>query len=176
MVLPRREDYTNEASEALERAHAWASDMRNAQLDAEHLALGMLSIKDGMATKIFEFLGVELSEMKKDLEFSLKSLPTLGQRQSSTRMIYIEPRLKKVLDEAQEERQRLNDDFIAIEHLLKGLLSLDDGEIDRLLKLNNISHVNKDTYKLSNLFYSYRLSLHKKEIDYGRNLSIISKN
>ena len=70
MVLPRREDYTNEASEALERAHAWASDMRNAQLDAEHLALGMLSIKDGMATKIFEFLGVDLSEMKKDLEFS----------------------------------------------------------------------------------------------------------
>ena len=139
MVLPRREDYTNEASEALERAHAWASDMRNAQLDAEHLALGMLSIKDGMATKIFEFLGVELSEMKKDLEFSLKSLPTLGQRQSSTRMIYIEPRLKKVLDEAQEERQRLNDDYIAIEHLLKGLLSLDDGEIDRLLKLNNIT-------------------------------------
>ena len=139
MVLPRREDYTNEASEALERAHAWASDMRNAQLDAEHLALGMLSIKDGMATKIFEFLGVGLSEMKKDLEFSLKSLPTLGQRQSSTRMIYIEPRLKKVLDEAQDERQRLNDDFIAIEHLLKGLLALDDGEIDRLLKLNNIT-------------------------------------
>ena len=139
MVLPRREDYTNEASEALERAHAWASDMRNAQLDAEHLALGMLSIKDGMATKIFEFLGVDLAEMKKDLEFSLKNLPTLGQRQSSTRMIYIEPRLKKVLDEAQDERQRLNDDFIAIEHLLKGLLSLDDGEIDRLLKLNNIT-------------------------------------
>ena len=139
MVLPRREDYTNEASEALERAHAWASDMRNAQLDAEHLALGMLSIKDGMATKIFEFLGVDLAEMKKDLEFSLKSLPTLGQRQSSTRMIYIEPRLKKVLNEAQDERQRLNDDFIAIEHLLKGLLALDDGEIDRLLKLNNIT-------------------------------------
>ena len=44
MVLPKREDYTNEASEALERAHAWASDMRNAQLDAEHLTLGMLSI------------------------------------------------------------------------------------------------------------------------------------
>ena len=54
MVLPKREDYTNEASEALERAHAWASDMRNAQLDAEHLTLGMLSIKDGMASKVFD--------------------------------------------------------------------------------------------------------------------------
>ena len=99
----------------------------------------MLSIKDGMASKVFDFLGVDVVEMKKDLEFSLKNLPTLGQSQSSTRMIYIEPRLKKVLDEAQEERQRLNDDFIAIEHLLKGLFALDDGEVDRLLKLNNIT-------------------------------------
>ena len=139
MVLPRREDYTNEASEALERAHAWASDMRNAQLDAEHLMLGMLSINDGMASKILDFLGAELSEMKKDLEFSLKNLPTLGQKQTSTRMIYIEPRLKKVLDEAQEERLRLNDDYIAIEHLFTGLLSLKDGEVIRQFNLYNIT-------------------------------------
>jgi len=139
VVSPRREDYTNEALEAIERAHAWASDMRNAQLDAEHLALGMLSIKDGMATKIFDFLGADVGEIKKDLEFSLKKLPTLGQAQSSTRMVYIEPRLKKVLDEAEEERLRLNDEFVAVEHLLKGLLILEDGEVDRLLKLNNIT-------------------------------------
>jgi ATP-dependent Clp protease ATP-binding subunit ClpA len=87
MVLPRREDYTNEASEALERAHAWAADMRNAQLDAEHLVLGMLSINNGMATKIFDFLGVDLAEIKKDLEFSLRNLPRLGQKQNSTKMI-----------------------------------------------------------------------------------------
>ena len=139
MVLPRREDYTNEASEALERAHAWAADMRNAQLDAEHLVLGMLSINNGIATKIFDFLGVDLAEIKKDLEFSLRNLPRLGQKQNSTRMIYIEPRLKKVLDESQEEKIRLNDDFIAIEHLMTGLLSLEDGEVDRQFKLYNIT-------------------------------------
>tara|TARA_Y100000590_G_scaffold182852_1_gene208344 strand:- start:16738 stop:19197 length:2460 start_codon:yes stop_codon:yes gene_type:complete len=139
VVLPRREDYTSEASEALERAHAWASDMRNAQLDAEHLALGMLFIKDGMATKIFDFLGADLAEIKQNLESSLSKLPTLGERQSSTKMIYIEPRLKKVLDEAQEEKIRLNDDFIAIEHLLIGLVSIEDGEVNRLFNLYNIS-------------------------------------
>jgi ATP-dependent Clp protease ATP-binding subunit ClpC len=139
MVLPRREDYTNEASEALERAHAWAADMKNAQLDAEHLVLGMLSINNGMASKIFDFLGVDLAEIKKDLEFSLRSLPRLGQKQNSTRMIYIEPRLKKVLDESQAEKIRLNDDFIAIEHLMTGLLSLEDGEVDRQFKLYNIT-------------------------------------
>ena len=138
-MVSRREDMTTEAFEALERAHAWASDMRNAQLDAEHLALGMLSIKDGMATKIFDRLGADVGEIKKDLEFSLKKLPTLGQSQTNTRMYYIEPRLKKVLDEAEEERKRLNDEYVAIEHLLKGLLVIGEGEIDRLLKLNNIT-------------------------------------
>ena len=54
-------------------------------------------------------------------------------------MYYIEPRLKKVLDEAEEERKRLNDEYVAIEHLLKGLLVIGEGEIDRLLKLNNIT-------------------------------------
>ncbi|MBH59874.1 MAG: Clp protease [Dehalococcoidia bacterium] len=113
--------------------------MRNAQLDAEHLALGMLFIKDGMATKIFDFLGADLAEIKQNLESSLSKLPTLGERQSSTKMIYIEPRLKKVLDEAQEEKIRLNDDFIAIEHLLIGLVSIEDGEVNRLFNLYNIS-------------------------------------
>ena len=74
MVSPRREDYTNEALEAIERAHAWAADMRNAQLDAEHLALGMLSIKDGMATKIFDFLGADVGEIKKRLRVLFKKI------------------------------------------------------------------------------------------------------
>ena len=136
-MVSRREDMTTEAFEAMERAHAWASDMRNAQLDAEHLALGMLSIKDGMASKILDFLGTDVGEMKKDLEFALRKLPTLGQS-TAIRQYYLEPRLKKVLDEAEQERVRLNDEYVAIEHLLKGLLVC-DGEIDRLLKLNNIT-------------------------------------
>ena len=74
--------------------------------------------------------------MKKDLEFALRKLPTLGQS-TAIRQYYLEPRLKKVLDESEQERVRLNDEYVAIEHLLKGLLVC-DGEIDRLLKLNNI--------------------------------------
>ncbi|MEC9451076.1 MAG: AAA family ATPase, partial [Chloroflexota bacterium] len=88
---------------------------------------------------IFDFLGADLAEIKQNLESSLSKLPTLGERQSSTKMIYIEPRLKKVLDEAQEEKIRLNDDFIAIEHLLIGLVSIEDGEVNRLFNLYNIS-------------------------------------
>ena len=47
--------------------------------------------------------------------------------------------------------------------------------VDSGLKLENISHINKDTYMLKQFFFSFRLSTHKNELDYGRNLSIITK-
>ena len=43
------------------------------------------------------------------------------------------------------------------------------------LQKKNIEIHKNDTYSNPNLFYSYRRSVHKKEDDYGRNISIIVK-
>ncbi len=43
------------------------------------------------------------------------------------------------------------------------------------LQRNNIEIHKTDTYSNPNLFYSFRRSVHKKEDDYGRNISIIVK-
>ncbi|MEK9958914.1 MAG: peptidoglycan editing factor PgeF [Pelagibacteraceae bacterium] len=43
------------------------------------------------------------------------------------------------------------------------------------IKKNNVEMINFDTYSKPKLFYSFRRSVHKKEYDYGRNLSIIVK-
>ena len=46
---------------------------------------------------------------------------------------------------------------------------------DKLIKLKvNVDHVNHDTYKENNNFFSYRKSKHLYENDYGRCISIIS--
>ena len=42
--------------------------------------------------------------------------------------------------------------------------------------INNIDHIKKDTFSDTKNFYSYRRSLFKKEVDYGRNISIIMIN
>ena len=47
--------------------------------------------------------------------------------------------------------------------------------IEENLSKNNIDISNKDTYSNPKLFYSFRRSVHKKEDDYGRNISIIVK-
>tara|TARA_B100000427_G_scaffold314486_1_gene307690 strand:- start:685 stop:1446 length:762 start_codon:yes stop_codon:yes gene_type:complete len=42
--------------------------------------------------------------------------------------------------------------------------------------VKNIEHINRDTFGEEKNFYSYRRSLFKKELDYGRNISIIMIN
>ncbi len=47
--------------------------------------------------------------------------------------------------------------------------------IEEKLNKKNIEVNNNDTYLNSKLFFSFRRSVHKKEYDYGRNISIIVK-
>ena len=42
--------------------------------------------------------------------------------------------------------------------------------------IKNIDHIKQDTFANKKNFYSYRRSLFKKEVDYGRNISIIMIN
>ena len=48
-------------------------------------------------------------------------------------------------------------------------------ELSRL-KIKNIEIINKDTYNLKNNFFSARRSIHNKNNDYGRNISLIMIN
>ena len=45
-----------------------------------------------------------------------------------------------------------------------------------MLKIKNIEIINKDTYNLKNNFFSARRSIHNKENDYGRNITLIMIN
>ena len=47
--------------------------------------------------------------------------------------------------------------------------------IEEKINKRNIEIKNKDTYSNPKLFFSFRRSVHKKEDDYGRNISIIVK-
>ena len=44
------------------------------------------------------------------------------------------------------------------------------------LKIEEIDIIDKDTYNSKNNFFSARRSIHKKENDYGRNISLIMIN
>lgn len=48
--------------------------------------------------------------------------------------------------------------------------------IEQKISRKNIQIIEKDTYSSPKLFFSFRRSVHKKEDDYGRNISVIVKD
>ncbi|MBM3956765.1 MAG: AAA family ATPase [Gemmatimonadetes bacterium] len=113
--------------------------MRHSQWDAEHLLLALLQTQGGLSGRIFEAMGVPVQEVVRRLENALLSQPRLGGPGAPTMQVYATPRIVQVLEQAKEEKQRLKDDYIAVEHLLHGLAGLDDGEIGALFAQHGVT-------------------------------------
>jgi len=132
------ERLTNEAQELMAKSQEILMRYHHTQLDTEHILLAMIEHESGLSAQIMDKLGADREAMRTELETVLATLkqapPPPGAPQVQ---IYITPRTKWLMDAAQEEAQRLKDDFIAVEHILIAM-ARKDGDAARILKTNGI--------------------------------------
>ncbi len=115
--------FTDKAREALIASQKIAEEHHNSQLEPEHLLLALLRQEDGVAPRILEKLRADPQKVGQALEDAIQALPTL----SSPSQVGASPRLRLVLDRAQEEMRQLKDDYLSTEHLL---LAMTDRQVD----------------------------------------------
>jgi ATP-dependent Clp protease ATP-binding subunit ClpC len=88
------------------------------QVDTEHLLLALLEQPEGAISQILEHLGVETEQVRTRLDEVLAESPKAGIYGSGgVGQVFITPRVKRVLDQANEEANRLKDDYISTEHI-----------------------------------------------------------
>ncbi len=124
--MMRFDRFTERAQDVAMRAYEILQRYQHAQVDTEHIFLAMLEQPDGIVPHILQELGASIEAMRHQLESILQRMPRgpmplmannpMGQ-------VYITPRLKRVIDMAQEEAQRLRDEYISTEHLLLAIAS-----------------------------------------------------
>jgi len=87
-------------------------------IGVEHLLLGLIREGEGVAARVLDSLGVELSKVRAAVEF------TVGRGDSTTAPseITLSPRTKKVIELAIDEARKLGQSHVGTEHLLLGLL------------------------------------------------------
>ena len=74
-------------------------------------------------------------------------------------------------------QSKKNQKFFSYKNRKKKLFDLRKFVADKLLKLKvKVDHVNHDTFRESNNFFSYRKSSNLGQKDYGRCISIINLN
>ena len=109
---------TEKAQQAVVAAQTLATSMNHAEVTPEHLLVALLEQKGGIVPSVLDKLKIEATQVAADVRKIFESLP-----KAYGVDLRFSPRVKLILDSAQAEAQRLQDDYISTEHLLLALAS-----------------------------------------------------
>lgn len=134
--MMRFERFTERAQDAFARAHEIIQRYRHSQLDAEHLLLALIEQTGGAVQTIFEKIHVDTQLLSQRVDEILQASPKMYYPYTSgggQAQVYVTPRVKRIVDLANEEANRLKDDYVSTEHLLLALTNERDGSAGKLL-------------------------------------------
>ncbi len=118
--------FTDQAWEAIVKSQDVARRFANQQLEVEHLAIAILE-QQALANSILSKAGVDVPRLAQQLDAFAKRQPKVA----NADQLYLGRGLEVMLDAAESARQTWQDNFIAVEHLLIGLL--EDERVGRRL-------------------------------------------
>jgi ATP-dependent Clp protease ATP-binding subunit ClpC len=137
----RFDRFTERAQDAAARAYEILQRYGHNQVDTEHLLLALLEQQDGVIPQILERLGVDLSIMRSRVDEILRRSPRTAAiyGQGGTNQFFITPRVKRVIDLANEEAVRLGDEYISTEHMFLAILDERNTATARIMQDYNVT-------------------------------------
>ncbi|MCE1253641.1 MAG: AAA family ATPase [Anaerolineae bacterium] len=132
--MMRFDRFTERAQEAAQRAAEIIQRYGHNQIDTEHILLALIEQPQGVITQILEILKVNPSSIAERLDYILRTTPKASIFGGGAGQIFITPRVKRIIDLANEEANRLKDEYISTEHLFLAILSERNTPASRLLE------------------------------------------
>jgi ATP-dependent Clp protease ATP-binding subunit ClpC len=122
------ERFTERARQVVVLAQDEARTLRHNYIGTEHILLGLLREQEGLAARVLDSLDITLEEVRAEVA------KIVGQGEEiTTGQIPFTPRAKKVLELALREARSLGHEYIGTEHILLGVVRVDDGVAARIL-------------------------------------------
>ena len=121
--MMRFERFTERAQDAALRAYEILQRYGHNQVDTEHILLALLEQADGVIPQLLERLTVDVNAMRSRLDEILRASPKAAIYGQGTSQVFFTPRVKRIIDLANEEANRLRDEYISTEHIFLAILS-----------------------------------------------------
>jgi ATP-dependent Clp protease ATP-binding subunit ClpC len=122
------ERFTERARKVVVRAQDEARFLKQNYIGTEHLLLGLIGEKEGIAAKVLVSLNISLEDIKNAIRESV----TEGTSEAYEHIPFT-PRAKKVLELSLREALQMGHNYIGTEHILLGLLREGEGVAARVL-------------------------------------------
>jgi ATP-dependent Clp protease ATP-binding subunit ClpB len=113
---------TQKSQEALHDAQTKALRYGHTEVDGEHLLLALLDQPEGIVPRLLAQAGADPDRLRKNLDAELERRPRVSGPGVAPGQINITQRLSRVLVNAQQEADRLKDEYVSVEHLVIALL------------------------------------------------------
>jgi ATP-dependent Clp protease ATP-binding subunit ClpB len=117
---------TVKTQEALHDAQTTALRLGHTELDTEHLLLALLEQRDGLIPRLLAGADVDTGALRNALQQALERRPRVSGPGSSSQ-IGVTRALAQVLDAAEQEAERLRDEYVSVEHVLLAMLRSESG-------------------------------------------------
>jgi ATP-dependent Clp protease ATP-binding subunit ClpC len=132
--MMRFDRFTERAQDAAMRAYEILQRYGHNQVDTEHILLALLEQPEGVIPRILENLGADINAIQSHLDEVLKASPKMPPFPTGAMgQVYITPRLKRVIDLANEEANRLKDAYVSTEHIFLAIASEKNTPTARIL-------------------------------------------
>ncbi len=123
---------TMKTQEALHDAQTKALRFGHTEVDVEHLLLALIDQPDGLIPRLLQRLDVDVDGLRGGLERELEGRPSVSGPGASGD-VRVSRALGLMLDAAEQEAQRLKDEYVSVEHVVLAMLSAGKGTAARRL-------------------------------------------
>jgi ATP-dependent Clp protease ATP-binding subunit ClpA len=117
------ERFTDRARKVMQLANKEAQNLRHEYIGTEHILLGLISEGNGLAANVLRNMDVNIRKLRVEVEKIVQSGPDV--------LVTVEhlpqtPTAKKVVEYAIDEARQLGHNYIGTEHLLLGLIRVEN--------------------------------------------------
>ncbi len=121
------------SQEAFQSAQAKAEEMGHQEVRPEHLLWSFLGQEENIVGAVLSKLGMGPTKIRQDLEKALEAMPKISGGE-----VYIGATLRQVMNEAQKEADKLQDEYVSTEHLFLAMLKDTAGGAGKILAQNGV--------------------------------------
>ncbi len=117
---------TQKSQEAVQAAQTKALRFGHPEVDVEHVLSALLEQPDGLAPRLLKRLDVDVNVLAGEVERELERRPRQSGPGTEIGKVYVSQRMASLVDRAEEERKRLKDEYVSVEHLILAMIAEGD--------------------------------------------------
>ena len=132
--MMRFDRFTEKAQDAAQRAVEILQRYGQNQIDTEHFLLALIEQPEGIVSQILDEMDVSTATLADRLDYLLRTTTKANIYGGGSGQIFITPNVRRIVDQAYTEANRLRDEYTSTEHIFLAILNEKATAVAKLLE------------------------------------------